>query len=513
MEEEDSWQEDQSMPDEEDHDQWSDEYSNTDFEENPYEEDPEPEPPDPYQDDNIPTDWSRHQAEPREGYESDSWQEETEAKSSLDSSEDWEHEPDEEAQLQLGAKEDPWEYQVHPDTGQENKLWCEDTNSYISLGETDEDEEEALDQEADPEDASGDSSGREDLNLSHDSDQDIEERSWCGEPFSGHEEKQTLSMKPYQDYGSWYEETDSQISNDGTRQISNDTKIQEGDLGVPEKEEALSEAGRNVDQPGYIHFAGHHQGPEAYFCWEKDMEHWFDSNQVPEEEKTAIAEDTLTEDAFRQWEREYVTGAGDELWSQIRVHTNPDPRRLILATRPNRKIQLKKSHDPKTGQESTLIIKGKTELTSPERVNGVQVVPTPKAKAQELSTKQLPKSNEEGKPIKSSKPLKPVEPICYRCHEKGHFAITCPTRLVVNSHSREVNSDSTSEVISQLVCKFPTSGIMHMSCPKDDYAGGQENEATKITQEETIKEPEPQAEHKPATNVPNVQLEQEAVVI
>ena len=100
------------------------------------------------------------------------------------------------------------------------------------------------------------------------------------------------------------------------------------------------------------------------------MGHWFDSNQVHEEENTAIAEDTLTEDAFRQWERdaqwrldhdepeatweemkellyeEYVKGAGDEIWNQIRVYTNPEPRRLILATRPNRKVKKAPPKEP-----------------------------------------------------------------------------------------------------------------------------------------------------------------------
>ncbi|KAF8092992.1 hypothetical protein N665_0394s0001 [Sinapis alba] len=240
---------------------------------------------------------------------------------------------------------------------------------------------------------------------------------WCEIPYSDQEDE-------HQD------ETGSQTSVEISVEDNGDRPDSPQD--IDEEEEALSEAGRNDDQP------------------------------VHEEDKTAIAEDTLTEDAFNQWERdaywrlgydepeatwkemkellygEYVTGAGDELWNQIRVYTNPNPRRLILATRPNRKVQLKKAHHPKPSQESTLIIKGKTELTSPERVNGVHVVPSPKGKDQELSTKQLPKSNKEGKPR------------------------------------------------------------------------GQENEAAKITQEETIKEPEPQAEHKPATNV---QLEQEAVPV
>lgn len=43
---------------------------------------------------------------------------------------------------------------------------------------------------------------------------------------------------------------------------------------------------------------------------------------------------------------EYVKGAGDEIWNQIRVYTNPEPRRLILATRPNRKVKKAPPKEP-----------------------------------------------------------------------------------------------------------------------------------------------------------------------
>ncbi|KAF2588005.1 hypothetical protein F2Q70_00038343 [Brassica cretica] len=95
---------------------------------------------------------------------------------------------------------------------------------------------------------------------------------------------------------------------------------------------------------------------------------------------------------------EYVKGAGNELWNQIRVYTNPQPRRLILATRPNRETKLKKDHGPKSKQECQLIFKGKTEATPPDRVKDVQVDPTLQTKAQELSTEPLPKSHKKKKP-------------------------------------------------------------------------------------------------------------------
>lgn len=59
-------------------------YSNTDFDEDLYEEDSEPDPPDPYHGEKHSTDWSRKEADPEKSYQSDSWQEETEAKNSLE---------------------------------------------------------------------------------------------------------------------------------------------------------------------------------------------------------------------------------------------------------------------------------------------------------------------------------------------------------------------------------------------------------------------------------------------
>lgn len=75
----------------------------------------------------------------------------------------------------------------------------------------------------------------------------------------------------------------------------------------------------------------------------------------------------------------------------------------------------------------------------------------------------------------------------------------------MTSHSLEVNLDSTSEAISHLVCKFPTSGIMHLSCPKEEDAGinkDQEDVGSRLRQKEIIPEPDPQEELKPATSGP-----------
>lgn len=292
-------------------------------------------------------------------------------------------------------------------------------------------------------------------------------------------EKSYAEERPWCDYSDLedeeQDETESQISL-GHIETSFEDEA-ENRHGFAKEEQSLSEAGEDEDeyeadhQPHYICFSGHEQGPEAYLRWEQDMEDRFQHHNIQEEEKPII-EDTLTKNAFWHWDHEanyllddhpseaswvemkeilreeYVVDGEINGKDYFKSTTHPDPRRLRLATR---KVKLKKAHDLEPNQESKFIIKGKTEPTSPERVRGVQVDPILQVQAQEQSTKPSHKVHEKKKPSKSSKSSKPVEFIFYRCHEKGHFAVTCPTRLAVTSHSLEINSDSTSEVISHLV--------------------------------------------------------------
>lgn len=51
-------------------------------------------------------------------------------------------------------------------------------------------------------------------------------------------------------------------------------------------------------------FSGHEQGPEAYLRWERNMEDWFQSQQILEKDKPSYAEETLTGEAFNNWEVE-----------------------------------------------------------------------------------------------------------------------------------------------------------------------------------------------------------------
>ncbi|VVA98845.1 unnamed protein product [Arabis nemorensis] len=121
----------------------------------------------------------------------------------------------------------------------------------------------------------------------------------------------------------WCEETDSQISLVETDPFDEEpwnNKAEPGDSFSDEsKFEEEVESFNNTNQsesweystedevdfkPYHICFAGHHQGPYAYLRRARDMEDWLQANQISEEEKTSYAEDTLTEDAFRQWEQD-----------------------------------------------------------------------------------------------------------------------------------------------------------------------------------------------------------------
>ncbi|VVB04665.1 unnamed protein product [Arabis nemorensis] len=112
----------------------------------------------------------------------------------------------------------------------------------------------------------------------------------CGE-FT-HEREQDQFVESYNEEKSC-EESDSQISLGVTEPWNEDNFGVESGLKGEEPE------------PGYISFSGFSQGLEGYIRWERDMGNWFQSNQVPEEEKTIYAEKTLTTYAFRHCEKEY----------------------------------------------------------------------------------------------------------------------------------------------------------------------------------------------------------------
>ncbi|VVA92573.1 unnamed protein product [Arabis nemorensis] len=161
----------------------------------------------------------------------------------------------------------------------------------------------------------------------------------------------------------------------------------------------------------YISFSGHSQGPKSYIRWEQNMDNWFRSNQVPEAEKTTYAEETLTEDAFRHWEREdymridfdepayswedmkkimnveFVKDAEANKQYYVKIDSNPKPRRWILATRSYQKAKPKKAccPEPKRVYPNNQEKKTATKQVVPSK--DVQQVPKLKDEVQKKSSK------------------------------------------------------------------------------------------------------------------------------
>ncbi|KFK31393.1 hypothetical protein AALP_AA6G106200 [Arabis alpina] len=106
---------------------------------------------------------------------------------------------------------------------------------------------------------------------------------------------ETLRDKP------WCEETNPLASLEETEQYGEETWHREAEFVANFEDE---DYGEGEHEPRYITFSGHGHGSEAYLRWERDMEDWFSSNKIPEKEKTNCAEETLTEDAFRHWDRD-----------------------------------------------------------------------------------------------------------------------------------------------------------------------------------------------------------------
>ncbi|KAG2306062.1 hypothetical protein Bca52824_025810 [Brassica carinata] len=61
---------------------------------------------------------------------------------------------------------------------------------------------------------------------------------------------------------------------------------------------------------------------------------------------------------------EYVVDAEINGKDYFKSTTHPEPRRLILKTRPNRKVKLNKAHDPKPNQEKVQWRSSRSNSTS-----------------------------------------------------------------------------------------------------------------------------------------------------
>ena len=105
--------------------------------------------------------------------------------------------------------------------------------------------------------------------------------------------------------------------------------------------------------------------------------------------------------------------------------------------------------------------------------------PIPQVIDQRLSTKSLLEFHGKRKPSKLFKHSKAVKPMCYRCHNRGHYAIICPNWGLATAHSIKLKPDSSSFDNTHAVCKFSNSGIMHLLLSKEFNTGPMEHEFIK----------------------------------
>ncbi|RID79482.1 hypothetical protein BRARA_A02218 [Brassica rapa] len=458
-EEDDPWPEDQSVTDEED-DQWADDCSNRDSVEELYEEDPEPEPPDPYQDDPHSTDWSRREYDPEEGYESDSWKEETEAENSLEISEDWDHESEEETQLQLDVQEDLLEYQTHPDAEQDDMPWYEDTNSQLSLGETDHNDEGTWNRE-DEQDSFGTNSENEEEAISV-AGRNVNELVAHSTYFSGYGQRDET-------YPKWEDEMEALFQSHN----------------VPE-EEKLSYATKTLVGPA--------------LAWRKREQHaqWYDDDpdHTWESFKLEILEEFVKKDPDQS-----PMCAAHEIYA--------------LSNPPIFKAGRKQAIHPHCPQEMEPAVKKKTvknqegsQLCSLQLTRAPDTVSCPKGTLQpetkkagvvlesgEPQTKDEAMAQELQKPPASSNQSKSSNyknikiQTCYRCHKRGHFAVNCPSRKLLGCTSLDLKPEPSIKPEDERPDngeKFKENQGQHLTCPKNVEEITRNNKSTQAVKEQII---------------------------
>ncbi|VVB02511.1 unnamed protein product [Arabis nemorensis] len=265
----------------------------------------------------------------------------------------------------------------------EEKPWTKEATSKADFGEDPEQREDrepyedSRTEDGDSQNRYGDEQWREEEEIIYDgyereSQFSLEEDYFSDETYPGelnHDGETSNEDKP------WCEETNSQDSLEGTEQYGEETWHHEAESEA--SFEGESYYGEEDHEPRYITFSGHGHGSEACLRWVRDMEEWFSYSQIPEEEKTNCAEETLTEDAYRHWDRDaYQRLEYDEpaaIWEEMkqlisdefvrdvdnmrqyysRIYTNPEPTRWILATRPKPKATPKRYCSPKPKKMST----------------------------------------------------------------------------------------------------------------------------------------------------------------
>ncbi|CAL9218887.1 unnamed protein product [Arabidopsis halleri] len=191
-------------------------------------------------------------------------------------------------------------------------------------------------------------------------------------------------------------------------------------------------------------FSGHKQGPKAYINWEREIEYWFRFHNIPKEERLAHAVNSLVGEAHSWW-------TSEELMSH---YIKPILNWGDLKQRMYKEFVLR-FHNQGYIPKRLMCQKITREAKKPIQVKEVQ-----------QSSIFIPSLELQGKSLQgkssNSNSVKFKEPTCYRCHKRGHFAATCPDRVVIKSTSQEPKP-ALGEMSTNLVESSLGSFLHHLS--------------------------------------------------
>ncbi|XP_024013269.1 uncharacterized protein LOC112087567 isoform X1 [Eutrema salsugineum] len=214
------------------------------------------------------------------------------------------------------------------------------------------------------------------------------------------------------------------------------------------------------------------------------------SQNIPKNQRLSYALDSLVGEATTWWEQEEVVANYNNstiTWDNLKQRKYREfaqkshnrsyiPKRLMFQTATKRCMSTPKPQpvpkskkscfsEPKKVSQGTL--EKKTEVKIP--VGETEIKPDTKkpdaAQTQGTKPKCQPQVNTE-----QCKPSKLSKTICYRCHQRGRFAKTCPARNSETTSPTEPDIEETREVV-ELYSEISNSSIKHLHLPKVDISG------------------------------------------
>ncbi|KAF8102831.1 hypothetical protein N665_0193s0014, partial [Sinapis alba] len=209
---------------------------------------------------------------------------------------------------------------------------------------------------------------------------------------------------------------------------------------------------------------------------------WFYYNNILKKERLSYDIGQLGDEAFKWWVQEE---------NDIRFYKEPPittwrDLREIMRDKYEKKYtisQIKEMYPKRYPTHSSK----KEELRSKTPVHKVQ------AKTENQTEEHKQCSKQKAKQRKSSELSKIASIICYRCHQKGHYAAACPSRSIETLHLATQEINAFKDNLAQLVPEMSISNVIHLSLPRNVDAGNTKGQKD-IDVEENIEEQCPGAD-------------------